>query len=367
MAYNRRILFSKGFPAWDTPEGTLGSFDQESPITPIQLVASELKEPGSTITYAVTTGSLPTGLTMTSAGLISGTMTGYEVVTQIYFSVTATDDEGETASRDFSITAVPIYQITYLSVAGGGAGAGTGLNGGAGGAGGYLTGLINPNVGTVYSISIGTGGTNSAGPNNGSPGGNTTITASGMSDIISIGGGGGAQDSSASIDGGSGGGGGVTVGGTGSQGFDGGSGIGSSHGGGGGGAGESGADATSSNGGKGGDGLESSITGTPTYLAGGGGGGAAGTGGGSGGLGGGGSRTNPYTGAADNGDPNTGGGGGGGFYNGTHWRGGNGGSGVVIFRIKTDFYSGTTTGSPTVATDGIDTILTYTGSGTYTA
>ena len=30
-------------------------------------------------------------------------------------------------------------------------------------------------------------------------------------------------------------------------------------------------------------------------------------------------------------------------------------------------YSGTTTGSPTVTTDGTDTILTYTSSGTYTA
>jgi hypothetical protein len=29
-------------------------------------------------------------------------------------------------------------------------------------------------------------------------------------------------------------------------------------------------------------------------------------------------------------------------------------------------YTGTTTGSPTVQTDGSDTILTFTGSGTYT-
>ena len=39
---------------------------------------------------------------------------------------------------------------------------------------------------------------------------------------------------------------------------------------------------------------------------------------------------------------------------------------MVILRIPTDGYSGTTTGSPTVTTDGSDTILTYTGSGTYT-
>jgi hypothetical protein len=35
--------------------------------------------------------------------------------------------------------------------------------------------------------------------------------------------------------------------------------------------------------------------------------------------------------------------------------------------MLTSKYSGTTTGSPTVSTNGSDTILTYTGSGTYTA
>jgi hypothetical protein len=34
--------------------------------------------------------------------------------------------------------------------------------------------------------------------------------------------------------------------------------------------------------------------------------------------------------------------------------------------MPTASYSGTTTGSPTVTTNGSNTILTYTGSGTYT-
>ena len=42
-----------------------------------------------------------------------------------------------------------------------------------------------------------------------------------------------------------------------------------------------------------------------------------------------------------------------------------GGSGVVILRMPTSGYSGFTTGSPNVTTDGTDTILEYTGSGTY--
>jgi hypothetical protein len=39
---------------------------------------------------------------------------------------------------------------------------------------------------------------------------------------------------------------------------------------------------------------------------------------------------------------------------------------VVILRITTSTYSGTTSGSPTVTTSGTDTILTYNGSGSYT-
>jgi hypothetical protein len=66
-----------------------------------------------------------------------------------------------------------------------------------------------------------------------------------------------------------------------------------------------------------------------------------------------------------NGDENTGSGGG---SSGESYQiGSNGGSGIVILRMPTTKYSGTTTGSPTVTTDGSDTILQFTGSGSYTA
>ena len=45
---------------------------------------------------------------------------------------------------------------------------------------------------------------------------------------------------------------------------------------------------------------------------------------------------------------------------------GSGGSGLVVIKLLTSDYSGTTTGSPSVSTSGSYTILTYTGSGTYT-
>jgi hypothetical protein len=64
------------------------------------------------------------------------------------------------------------------------------------------------------------------------------------------------------------------------------------------------------------------------------------------------------------GAPNTGNGGGagdGGYF------GAGGGSGVVILSVPTSFYSGTTTGSPTVTTSGANTIIKFTASGSYTA
>jgi len=60
-------------------------------------------------------------------------------------------------------------------------------------------------------------------------------------------------------------------------------------------------------------------------------------------------------------------GGGGGAAGGGSATSGAGGSGVVILRIATADYSETITGSPTVSTSGSDTILKFTGSGSYTA
>jgi hypothetical protein len=130
------------------------------------------------------------------------------------------------------------------------------------------------------------------------------------------------------------------------------------------------------NSGTGADGLANSITGSSVTYAGGGGGGTSlyqirfCQSGGSGGGGRGAGTTSGYDPCyAQSGSPNTGGGGGGRGYansSGIVIGQGGGGSGVVILRMPTANYSGTTTGSPTVTTDGTDTILTFTGSGSYT-
>jgi hypothetical protein len=255
------------------------------------------------------------------------------------------------------------YTMTYVTIAGGG-GTLSAYNTGGGGAGGMLTGTASIQVGNVYTITVGGGG--SAGSPAGS-GNNSTITGAGGISITSLGG--GSSKTGAGNSGGSGGGGegnGTNVGGSGTpgQGNAGGTGAGFYGGGGGGGAGAAGGNTIPGVSGTGGNGSATSITGTPATYAGGGSGGndaryasagAAGTGGGGQGT----------ASVGGNGTVNTGGGAGGVGYSGS--TGGSGGSGRIIISVPTANYSGTTTGSPTVTTNGANTVLTYLSSGTYTS
>ena len=273
--------------------------------------------------------------------------------------------------------------MSFLVIAGGASGAVA--HGGGGGAGGLRTSYgptsgggssaesdITLAAGT-YTITVGAGGggATSGGSNvSGNNGVDSSISASGLTTITSIGGGGGSSYAGQTTpgNGGSGGGGGnqSQAGGTGTagQGYNGGTGSSSSSNypsGGGGGAGAVGGNGSGTSAGNGGAGLETSITGSSVAYAGGAGGssyvgGTAGTGG----IGGGANGTNS-SGVSNAGTANTGGGGSGA----TGATSGAGGSGVIILRLLTSEYSSSTTGSPTVTTDGDYTILTYTGSGTY--
>ena len=266
--------------------------------------------------------------------------------------------------------------VDYLVVAGGGAGGSSGqcfTAGGGGGAGGYressgtATGCYTasplgacvsalPVTATGYPITVGAGGTTTAGYKAVPPSAKGSNSV--FSTITSTGGGGGKMYSSAlpaNANGGSGGGGGAhqispgdnsIFGQSGNtppvsppQGNNGGNGdpaINSSTSGGGGG----GATAVGSNnnppvgGGPGGAGATTSISGSPTAYAGGGGGG---NGTAPGGVGGGGAGANGGPGSIGTaGTANTGGGGGGSMTitTGPGGTGGSGGSGIVIIRYK---------------------------------
>ena len=267
------------------------------------------------------------------------------------------------------------YTAEYLVIAGGGGG---GANtGGGGGAGGLLTNYGTSTItlfqGLVYTATVGAGGAAVTPSNPGGDGVDSVLSGAGITTITAIGGGGGATQNGSGRDGGSGGGGGyIGSGGDGTvgQGNNGGtssSGAPEYGGAGGGGAGAVGSAGSSSAGGNGGNGLANSITGASVTYAGGGGGGPAITdvASGNGGTGGGGEAT--ATGTATNGTDGLGGGGGARGGNDAPNVSGTGGSGVVILRVPTASYSSTTTGSPTVSTDGSHKVIKFTGSGTYTA
>ena len=303
------------------------------------------------------------------------------------------------------------YAVKYLVVAGGGASGGGASygnsNGGGGGGGGGLrsnnTGdtsgggnaasnetsvTFQPN--TSYTITVGAGGAVSA--HKGDNGDDSSIAGSDITNIVSTGGGGGGaeQGGVGQVQGGAGGSGGggphstLNPGygaGTTNQGYAGANGGGGS-GGGGGGAGAAGAAGSGYSSGNGGVGAISTIISSTiatsqsvgevnssnVYFAGGGGGGpyyngSAGTGG----LGGGGDGSTSGTSSSQTGAANTGGGGAGRNHHtgyGGAGNGGAGGSGVVILRIPTASYSGTTVNLGHSYTDGTETVLIFKQTGT---
>lgn len=269
----------------------------------------------------------------------------------------------------------PTLPIDYLVVAGGGGG-GTDAGGG-GGAGGMIASAspFSATKGVPYAVTVGAGGTSGPSGNVATSGSNSALSGVGLPTQTAVGGGRGGHFSQYPAEsGGSGGGAGADFvnylpgAGTAGQGYAGGNHhVAQCYQGGGGGAGEVGYDGTASGSGNGGNGLQSAITGSPLYYAGGGGGGGGGPVGanpGFGGLGGGGDGYDFFNSIpATSGVANTGGGGGGAMC-GAPTAGGAGGSGVVIIRSPSAAVC--TTGSPTVTTDGGDTVYTFTGSGSIT-
>ena len=277
-----------------------------------------------------------------------------------------------------------VYDAEYL-VIGGGAGGGRQIAGG-GGAGGYRTNYGGSAISlmplTVYTVTVGDGGAGATVQDgtdlSTQKGGNSSLSGSDITDITSTGGGGGSNYNTAGATGGSGGGGAIESqsGGAGNEGgytpvegYAGGTAA-AAAGSGGGGSSGVGTNGSSYNAGNGGPGTANSITGASVTYAGGGGGGARTDGGnpgvaGSGGSGGGGAGANDSS-ASTAGTDGLGGGGGASGFDGSSAVGADGGNGVVFLRVATADYSGVTTGSPTVTTDGSDTIMKFLANGSYT-
>ena len=291
---------------------------------------------------------------------------GLAVYTSAFTSPTAP------LTASVSVTTTTYDTVEYLVVAGGGAGGSASNNdtGGGGGAGGLLTGNVTPSSNTLYTITLGAGGTGAAAGTNGGNGINSSISGTGIS-LTAIGGGGGVFRNLTASAGGSGGGAGSSgsAGGSGTagpprQGYDGGTASFNGTSGTAGGGGGAGAVGTSP--GPGGVGISSSISGSATYYAGGGGGATSGGTTQAGGTGGGGDGGRPAI-AAVVGAVNTGGGAGGVWApNATPVAGINGGSGTAVIRYPSTLPAALSTTNATMTLAGGYRIYTWTTSGTIT-
>ena len=93
-----QVLTVSDAPAWTTSAGSLGSNAAGT------LVSYTVAATGAT-SFSKTSGTFPGGVTLnTSTGVISGTESGSTQETTYSFTIRATDAEGQTADRAFSIT-----------------------------------------------------------------------------------------------------------------------------------------------------------------------------------------------------------------------------------------------------------------------
>jgi Putative Ig domain/Glycine rich protein/IPT/TIG domain len=179
-------------PSWTTAQ-SLGNFFETQTYTSIQLIATS----DSALTYTLASGSLPSGLSLSSTGFITGVLPLVVVETGYSFTVTVTDAEFQTNSRTFSMTVILGSKLLSLSPAIDGKsswnlktdgdlafpsfgtytltsssatffvanvkvyGAGGGdmaTNERSGGLGGYTTGVIGFEPGVSYTVIVGEGG-----------------------------------------------------------------------------------------------------------------------------------------------------------------------------------------------------------------
>jgi hypothetical protein len=235
-------------PIWVTSSGALPAGGTDAAYSQTVSATGD-----GTITYSITSGSLPTGLSLNSStGAITGTLPGTAASNS--FTITATDSQNQTSTRSFSIdtlsTAFTIspsvdgksswnfvqdgalsistygtYTLTPVSTFSAnvkmwGGGGGSGGQNGSSGAGGSSTGIVTFTNGVSHVIVVGQGGPVGAGAaalggggvgdvNRGNGGGYTGIFRNSQTQgnaVLMAGGGGGAGGGFGSFVSGAGGG-----------------------------------------------------------------------------------------------------------------------------------------------------------------
>jgi len=91
------LLTVSDAPGWTTSAGSLGTVSNGGTIN-FTVAAT------NATSFSVQSGSLPGGASINNSGVISGTETGSTATTTYTFTIRATDAQGQTADRQFTIT-----------------------------------------------------------------------------------------------------------------------------------------------------------------------------------------------------------------------------------------------------------------------
>ena len=174
------VIDCGSIPTWNSSAGSLGTYyDSQRTNLSIQLGGYDIEDANANLIFSISTGSLPTGLSLNANGAITGTPSAVAANTTNNFSVIITDSAGnQSAARSFSLTVLaPIVFATYtytgtdqsLTLPAGlssfkahiwGGGGGCFYNAGSyrGGGGGYTTGTITGPAGASYTVVVGASG-----------------------------------------------------------------------------------------------------------------------------------------------------------------------------------------------------------------
>jgi len=108
-------LYVNASPVWQTASGSLGSFEEQVSVS---VSATATDSDSATITYSLTSGSLPSGVTLnSSSGLISGLLPDIVSNTTYSFTITASDGLNN-IPRSFSITSIANLSPVWTTASG---------------------------------------------------------------------------------------------------------------------------------------------------------------------------------------------------------------------------------------------------------
>jgi hypothetical protein len=101
-------------PIWSTAQGTIAQIYSNTAAVAFSVVATDA-DAGDTLTYTVTSGTLPSGINLSTAGQFTGTAPSVGSDTTYTFNVTATDTKGYGLARQFSIIVLADATVSSAS------------------------------------------------------------------------------------------------------------------------------------------------------------------------------------------------------------------------------------------------------------